>query len=85
MNRISEDGVFVYGDEGVWEIVYNYLNPEISVCEPRMTLLESLPPNIKVWCHLSTIQAICNAINKTLSPNTSTHPIHVKELSSEEK
>ena len=80
MNRITEDGIFVYPESRVWEIVYNYINPEISIAHPRSALLETLPINTKVWFHLNTIEAFCAHINKNISPSTTEHPIHAKEL-----
>lgn len=62
--RQTEDYNTVAESELVWEIMYQYINPEVSEPYPDQRLVRLIPPGTRIWVHKNNCQAECDRIIK---------------------
>lgn len=75
-SRFTEDFHFVpeYGE--AWEIMYKYLNPEISEAYPEERKVSEIPMGAPIWLHKENCERECRKIN--LKPRQYKHPYYEK-------
>lgn len=65
--RITEDNHTVKGNELVYEIMYRYYNPEVSLPEPEQRAVRLIPEDRPIWLHRQNCQIECDRIIKRMS------------------
>lgn len=71
MFRTTVDGKKVDKYEQVWEIMYRYVNPEVSLAYPQETRCDQVPDKVKIWHSRSECLIKCMKINKEREPSQS--------------
>lgn len=69
MLRKTEDENWVLEGELVWEIMFRFINWEVSIAEPEQRAVRDIPEHYKIWKHLSNCIRACRKINKQIEPH----------------
>lgn len=64
MTRLTEDGQMVYAHTKVWEVVWRYLNTEISIAEPESREAGEIPDAVPIYFFKRQCQIKCAQLNK---------------------
>lgn len=62
--RPTEDGHIVSNTDQVYEIIYQYINPEVSVPVSNRTEVSKIPQGTKIWVHESNCSHAINKMQK---------------------
>jgi len=71
MFRITAEGNKVDSFEMVWEIMYRYVNPEVSLAYPEQRICKDVPPNVRIWKHKRRCWERCITLNIRREPSES--------------
>lgn len=63
MTRLTEDLHLVSQSEDVWEVMYRYINAEVSIAEPEKRMVKQIPVGVKIWVHYSACRLHCGRLN----------------------
>ena len=67
---MTQEGYEVEDNEPVYEILYKWYNPEVSMAEPYLTVVEKVPKDFKMWKHKNGCLGYCIYLNRK------NHPYH---------
>lgn len=59
----TEDNHWVDSTTAVWEIMWRYLNPEVSLAEPEERPAGFVPRMNKIWKDRGVCKRVCNRLN----------------------
>lgn len=62
--RLTADDVHVYNHEKVWEILWCYLNAEVTRAEPSEIVVIEVPECVKMWKTFVACQKVCDSLNE---------------------
>lgn len=64
--RTTVDGYSAYKKDIVYEIIWVYINPEVSEAVPYATDIQTAPAKVKIWLKEYICQAECDELNYKL-------------------
>lgn len=65
MERRTEDNNHAAETDTVYEIMYQWLNAEVSTPYPSRAIVAQIPITAKIWTHECNCQKECNKIIKS--------------------
>lgn len=68
MFRITVEGKKVDKYETVWEIMYRYVNPEVSLAYPQEMICKDVPEGVRIWKYRNNCFLKCARINNSNEP-----------------
>lgn len=66
--RITADNIPVSPHEAIWEVVFRYINAEVSWAEAEQKESLRVPEQYHIWKYLSNCEAKCREVNKRNYP-----------------
>jgi hypothetical protein len=68
MNRLTEDGHWLFNETAlVWEIMWQYVNPEVSIAYAEKRPMCEIPPDVRVWKRRNRCVRECRKLNRKRS------------------
>lgn len=67
--RLSEDGNWLLEEEYAYEVMWAWINAEISEAYPERRIVKEIPMGYKIFKHESNCKRHCAYLNKQIEPH----------------